>query len=96
MRHLGEIRAMMLSERDLIESIFETALRGCDVNVSARRDALWDAASCLLADVLRSADPFTRERLLRGLVAELRDSIAKIDQLLKPRPNTAPRNPFLH
>ena len=87
---------MMLSDRALMELIFETVLRGCDGNVSARRNALWDAASCILADVLRSADPFTRERLLRGLVAELRDSIAKIDQLLKPRPNTAPRNPFLH
>jgi hypothetical protein len=87
---------MMLSDRALMELIFETALRGCDGNVSARRNALWDAASCILADVLRSADPFTRERLLRGLVAELRDSIAKIDQLLKPRSNAAPRNPYLH
>jgi hypothetical protein len=79
----------MLSNRALMQSIFETALRGCDANVSARRDALWDAASCIMADVLRSEHPFTRERLLRGLVAELRDSIAKIDQLLKPAPPKA-------
>jgi hypothetical protein len=72
----------MLSDRALMDSIFETALRGCDVDVSARRKALWDAASCIMADVLRSVDPFTRERLLRGLVAELRDSIAKMDQFL--------------
>jgi hypothetical protein len=32
---------------------------------------------------------------LRGLVAELRDSIAKIEQLLKPASSTAaPRNPY--
>jgi hypothetical protein len=76
----------MLSDRALMDSIFETALRGCDVDVSARRNALWDAASCIMADVLRSADPFTRERLLRALVAELRDSIAKMDQLLGQPP----------
>jgi hypothetical protein len=76
----------MLSDRALMESIFETALRGCDVNVSARRNALWDAAICLQADVLREADPFTRERLLRGLVSELRKSIATIDQLLGQPP----------
>ena len=44
---------MMLSEPDLMEAIFETALKGCDVNVSARKNALWNAAVCLLADVLR-------------------------------------------
>jgi hypothetical protein len=56
---------MMLSDRALMESIFETALTGCDVNVSARRDALWDACICIMADVLRSVDPFPRERRLR-------------------------------
>ena len=74
---------MMLSEEALLDSIFETALRGCDVNVSARKNALWDAAVCLLADVLRETDPFNRERLLRGLEAKLRDSVAHLDQLLK-------------
>jgi hypothetical protein len=57
---------MMLSEQDLLDSIFQAALKGCDVNVSARRNALWNAAVCLLADVLRETDPFNRERLLRG------------------------------
>jgi hypothetical protein len=75
---------MMLSEQDLLDSIFETALRGCDVNVSARKHALWNAAVCLLADVLRETDPFNRERLLRGLEAELRTSIVDLDRLLKP------------
>ena len=74
---------MMLSEPDLMEAIFETALKGCDVNVSARKNALWNAAVCLLADVLRETDPFNRERLLRGLEAELRDYVAHLDQLLK-------------
>jgi len=74
---------MMLSEEALLDSIFEAALKGCDVNVSARKNALWNAAVCLLADVLRETDPFNRERLLRGLEAELRDSVAHLDQLLK-------------
>ena len=74
---------MMLSEEALLDSIFEAALKGCDVNVSARKNALWNAAVCLLADVLRETDPFNRERLLRGLEAELRDSIAHLNELLK-------------
>jgi len=74
---------MMLSEEALLDSIFEAALKGCDVNVSARKNALWNAAVCLLADVFRETDPFNRERLLRGLEAELRDSVAHLDQLLK-------------
>ena len=74
---------MMLSEPDLLESIFETVLRGCDVNVKARKNAIWNACLAMMADVLRETDPFNRERLLRGLEAELRDSVAHLDQLLK-------------
>jgi len=46
----------MLSDQALMDSIFETALRGCNVDVAARRDALWDATVCLQADVLRSLE----------------------------------------
>jgi hypothetical protein len=73
----------MMDERALVNAIFETALRGCDADVSARRNALWKAAVCLLADVLRETDPFNRERLLRGIEAELRESVAQLDQLLR-------------
>jgi hypothetical protein len=76
----------MLSNQALMESVFQAALRGCDLDVSARRTALWDATVCLQADVLRTPDPFNREIWLRRLVAELRQSIHKIDQLLKPVP----------
>jgi hypothetical protein len=79
----------MLPSQSLMEQIFQVALRGCDVNVSARRSAIWDATVCLQADVLREADDFTRERLLRGLVSELRQSIAKLDELLRPAPPKA-------
>jgi hypothetical protein len=58
----------MLSNQVLMEQIFHTALRGCDVDVSARRDGLWDATDCLEADVLRTLDPFSRERQLRTAV----------------------------
>jgi hypothetical protein len=74
----------MLSDKDLFDAITNTALRGCDVNVGARKSALWDAAVCIMTDVLRNYDPFTRERLLRGLVAELRESVVRLDELLRP------------
>ena len=77
---------MMLSEEALLDSIFETALRGCDVNVSARKNALWNAAVCRLADVLRETDPFNRERLLHNLVPDLRRGVVELDALLKPSP----------
>jgi len=74
---------MMLSEEALLDSIFETVLRGCNVDVKARKNAIWNACLAIMADVLRETDPFNRERLLRGLEAELRDSVAHLDQLLK-------------
>jgi len=75
---------MMLSERDLFDAITNTALAGCNADVNARRNAIWRAATALIADVLRESDPFTRERLLRGLPGELRESIIHLDQLLRP------------
>jgi hypothetical protein len=44
----------------------------------------------MMADVLRESDPFTRERLLRDLVPDLREGIADLDRLLKPPSH----NPF--
>jgi hypothetical protein len=72
----------MMSESALIDAIWKTALTGCDVDVAARKNALWTAAITLLADVLLSYDAFNRERLLRGLVAELRDSVARLPQAM--------------
>jgi hypothetical protein len=80
----------MMDERDLVNAIFETALRGCDADVHARQNALWVAAISLLADVLLESDEFNRERRLRGIEAELRGSVAHLDRLLKP----APQNPY--
>ena len=81
----------MMPDRELFDAITNTALAGCDVNVSARKNAIWNACLAMMADVLREADPFTAERLLRGVEDELRKSIVELDQLLKPTP---PRNPF--
>ena len=72
----------MKTERDLVDSIFRTALEGCGGDVAARRNAIWLAATTLLSDVLLNSDPFTRARLLRDLVAELREGCAHLGQLL--------------
>jgi hypothetical protein len=76
----------MLSEQDLVQRIFRTALEGCDGDVEARRNAIWLAATTMMADLLRGADPFTRERLLKQLGSELRDSVAHLTELLSPSP----------
>lgn len=81
----------MMTDRDLFDAITNTALKGCDADVGTRSTTIWNAAVCLLADVLRETDPFNRERLLRGLVAELREDIAELDRLLQPKPY--PRTP---
>jgi hypothetical protein len=80
----------MMDERDLVNAIFETALRGCDADVHARQNALWVAAISLLADVLLESDEFNRERRLRGIEAELRESVVQLERLLTP----APQNPY--
>jgi hypothetical protein len=74
----------MITERALVDAIFQTVLRGTDADIAARKNAIWIAGVTLLADVLLQHDPFTRERLLRGLPQELRDSIGRLSQLLDP------------
>jgi hypothetical protein len=69
----------MKSEGALLESIFQTALEGCDANVKARKDALWDGGVVLLADVLREIDPFSRQRRLRGRVASFAELPVKLN-----------------
>ena len=82
----------MISNRELFDTITITALKGCDCDVAAHKDTLWDVAVCLMADVVRNSDELSRERLLRGLVEELRESIEKLDELLRPpAPLTFPR-----
>jgi hypothetical protein len=80
----------MLSEPDLLDAIFETVLRGCNVDISARKGAIWNACLAMMADCLRATDPLGRERLLRDLVPDLREGVAHLDQLLKAPPS----NPF--
>jgi len=84
----------MLSEADLLDSIFETVLRGCNVDVKARKSAIWNACLAMMADVLRESDPFTAERLLRGVEAELRESVAHLAQLLSEPTSPWPRTPL--
>ena len=81
---------MMLSDWDLFDAITITAIKGSDVDIGARSKPIWDACCTLMADVLRTVDPFTRERLLKELVPELRQSITELDRLL--RPQSSPKN----
>jgi hypothetical protein len=74
----------MMDERALVESIFKTTLQGCDGNVKEQKHTLWLAACTLVAAVLRETDELNRERLLHGLVSELRASIDHLDELLRP------------
>ena len=83
----------MIGNRDLFDVITIAALKGCDCDVAAHKETLWNAAVCLMADVLLQSDSFTRERLLRGLEDELRESIKRLDVLLRPAepPSSFPR-----
>jgi hypothetical protein len=80
----------MMDGRDLQDFIFKAALAGCGADVKAHKNAIWNACIAMMGDVLRESDPFNRERLLRGLEAELRESFVELDRLLKP----TPRNPY--
>jgi hypothetical protein len=85
----------MMDGRDLQDFIFKAALAGCGADVKAHKNAIWNACLAMMGDVLRETDPFNRERLLRGIEAELRTSIVDLDRLLTAAPSTAaPRNPF--
>jgi hypothetical protein len=71
-----------MSERALVKAIFDTTLRGTAGNTAAHRDALWTAATTLMADVLRSHHPYTREVMLRGLEKEMRAATKHLSQCI--------------
>ena len=71
-----------MSEEALLGELYRDVLTRVDADVARHRNLIWNACITLLADSLRHADFFTRERLLRGLVPELRDSMARLSQLL--------------
>jgi hypothetical protein len=84
----------MLSERALVEAIFNTALRGTAGDTAARREGLWTAATTLMADVLLSYDPFNRERLLRGLEKEMRAATKHLAQCIAEEEERAEAPPW--
>jgi hypothetical protein len=84
----------MMSERALVEAIFDTALKGTAGDTAVRRDALWTAATTLMADVLLSYDPFNRERLLRGLEKELRAATKHLAQCIAEEDERAKALPW--
>jgi hypothetical protein len=83
----------MIDERALVDQIFKAALAGSDGDITARKNAFQIVAITLLADVLRHTDEFSRERLLHGLVLELRDSVDHLSKLLAPASSPYPRCP---
>ena len=46
----------MIRNPELFDVITITALKGCDCDVAAHKETIWNAACCLLADVLRNMD----------------------------------------
>jgi hypothetical protein len=83
-----------MSERALVESIFNTALRGTAGETAARRDGLWTAATTLMADVLRSHHPYTREVMLRGLEKEMRAATKHLAQCIAEEEERAKALPW--
>jgi hypothetical protein len=71
-----------MSEQALLSEIYNSVLTRIDADVGAHRNTIWNACVTLMADSLRHADPFTKERLLRSLEREVRDSIIRLSQLL--------------
>ena len=51
----------MTSNRELFDVITITALKGCDCDVATHKKPLWDAAVCIMADVLRNMDELSRD-----------------------------------
>jgi hypothetical protein len=80
-----------MSPEEIVNRVTQAALEACDGDVGRNDKALWYGACSILADVLRHADELGRERLLRDLVPELRDSVTHLDELLQPAPY--PRTP---
>src|SRR5262249_18305320 len=95
-RHSQRRSSSMISNRELFDVITIAALKGCDCDVAGHKETVWDSAVCLMADVLRNSDELSRERLLRGLVEELRESIDRLEELLRPQPSSFPRTPSVH
>jgi hypothetical protein len=70
-----------MTEEALIDAVFDVALAG---NIDAvRMRTLWVVGVTLLADVLLRSDGFNRERLLRGLVQELRGALVDIPEIMR-------------
>jgi hypothetical protein len=71
----------MTTDEGLIDAVFDVALDG---NIdAARMQVLWVIGVTLLADVLLRSDEFNRERLLRGLVRELREALVEIPEIMR-------------
>jgi hypothetical protein len=70
-----------MTEEALLDAVLDVALAG-DIDTDRMR-TLWALGVTLLADVLLRSDEFTRERLLRGLVQELRGALVDIPEIMR-------------
>jgi hypothetical protein len=82
----------MMDAQQLADAVFDIAFEGDDAAIKSRSGTLWIIGTTLLADVLGRADEVTRERMLRGLVPELRAALVEISGYMH-RSSPYPRCP---
>jgi hypothetical protein len=73
----------MMDAQQLADAVFDIAFEGDDDAIKSRSSTLWVIGTVLLADVLGRADEVKRERLLRGLVPELRAALVEISGYMR-------------
>jgi hypothetical protein len=83
----------MMDAQQLADAVFDIAFEGDDAAIKSRGSTLWVIGVTLLADVLGRTDEVKRERLLRGLVPELRAALVEISAYMAPSRSPYPKTP---
>ena len=71
-----------------LSRVLDIAFEGQDMGPEEAADVQWIAGLSIAAHALRQSDPFTRERLLRGVEDELRSDLAGIERIEQRRQST--------
>ena len=71
-----------------LSRVLDIAFDSQDMGPDEAANAQWVAGLAIAARALRQSDPFTKERLLRGVEDELRSDLAGIERLEESRQTT--------